>query len=61
MTPSQSKTQLSLGDRTTSSTPAEVNYGFLHRGSVIMVSGSGLAVRLELYQRRELERLSLDN
>ncbi|MCO5169769.1 MAG: hypothetical protein M9894_25815 [Planctomycetes bacterium] len=61
MTPSQPKTQLSLGDRTTGSTPAEINYGFLHRGSVILATPTGLAVRLELYQKRDLARLSLDN
>ena len=41
-------------------TPHAVNYAFVHRGTVIVKSGSG-GVRLELYQRRSLARLSLGN
>jgi hypothetical protein len=40
--------------------PGEVNYRFRHRGTVLVVAPQGL-VRLECYQRRELDRLSLDN
>lgn len=62
MNPGQAKTQLSLGDRTTTtSTPEAINYGFLHRGSVIMATGAGAVVRMELYQRRDLQALSLRN
>lgn len=64
MNPAQptSSQQLSLGDRTTtSSTPRAINYAFRHRGSVVMTTGAGVVVRLELYQRRELEGLSLRN
>lgn len=64
MNPAQpTSTQLSLGDRTssTSSTPEAINYAFLHRGSVVMATGAGVMVRLELYQRRSFEGLSLRN
>lgn len=64
MNPQQQATQLSLGDRTsgsTSSTPEAINYGFLHRGSIVMATGAGAMVRLELYQRRGFDGLSLQN
>lgn len=65
MNPAQpTSTQLSLGDRTsssTSSTPEAINYAFLHRGSVVMATGAGVVVRLELYQRRGFDALSLQN
>jgi hypothetical protein len=41
-------------------TPHAVNYAFVHRGTVIVQSGKG-GVRMELYQRRSLARLSFEN
>lgn len=64
MNPAQpTSPQLSLGDRTSStgSTPQAINYAYLHRGSIIMATGAGGVVRLELYQRRPFEGLSLRN
>ncbi len=58
MTP-QSKLQTALGNRmTATSTPEAINYGFLHRGSLVVATTSGVVMRVELYQRRDLEGLS---
>lgn len=55
----QSKLQAALGDRiTATSTPEAINYGFLHRGSLVVATPAGVAMRIELYQRRDLEALS---
>jgi hypothetical protein len=40
--------------------PGALNYGYLHRGTIIVATSAG-AVRMELYQRRSMERLSLAN
>ena len=46
-----------LGPTTTSDS---LNYRYLHRGTIIVATSAG-AVRMELYQRRSLDRLSLSN
>jgi hypothetical protein len=58
MTP-QSKSQAALGNRmTATSTPDAINYGFLHRGSLIVATAGGVVMRVDMYQRRDLESLS---
>lgn len=57
MTP-QSKSHAALGNRmTATSTPEAINYGFLHRGSLVVATSAGV-MRVDLYQRRDLESLS---
>lgn len=64
MNPTHSTSQqLSLGDRTSGagSTPEAINYAYLHRGSIVMATAVGVVLRLELYQRRSFDALSLRN
>lgn len=37
---------------------AEVNYAYLHRASVTFATPAGVALRMDLYQRRSMEALS---
>lgn len=61
MTP-QSKVQAALGGRmSATSTPEAINYGFLHRGTLVVATTSGVVMRVELYQRRDLDGLSGKN
>jgi hypothetical protein len=58
MTP-ESKALTALGNRmTATSTPEAINYGFLHRGTLVVATMKGVVMRVELYQKRALEALS---
>lgn len=65
MMPTQpgSKLETNLANRGLgpTATSAAINYGYLHRGTMIVAAPTGAVVRMELYRRRDLERLSLSN